>query len=184
MTVEQREARLTAQALQGNRDAFGDLYELYLEEVYRYVFYRVGSEADAEDLTEQVFLNAWENLPNFLQSVHFKAWLYRIARNTVIDHYRTRKKILPLNEKASFVAMDDQPDDKFLAKETTVRLIQAISKLSQLHQDVIILRFANGFSTTETAQILERNVGTVRVLQHRALKAMQSYLVAEEIVHG
>ncbi|MGB3717608.1 MAG: RNA polymerase sigma factor [Candidatus Promineifilaceae bacterium] len=185
MPVEQREARLTAQALQGNRDAFGDLYELYLEEVYRYVFYRVSNEADAEDLTEQVFLNAWENLPKFLQSVPFKAWLYRIARNTVIDHYRTRnKKNLPMNENVSFVAMDDQPEDKVLAQETTVRLIQAISKLSQLHQDVIILRFANGFSTTETAQIVERNVGTVRVLQHRALKAMQSYLVAEEIVHG
>ena len=98
MPVEQRESQLTAQALQGDKEAFGDLYEYYLEEVYRYVFYRVSNEADAEDLTEQVFLKVWENLPNFQQRVPFKAWLYRIARNTVIDHYRTRKKNFPINE--------------------------------------------------------------------------------------
>jgi len=183
MPVDHREAQLTAQVLQGSKDAFGDLYELYLDNVYRYVFYRVSNEADAEDLTEQVFLKVWENLPKFQQKVPFKAWVYRIARNTVIDHYRVRKTRLPIDENVSSAAAGEQPEEKVLAQESAARLTKAISNLSPLQQDVIILRFANGFSTKETSHILDRSVGTIRVLQHRALRVLQSFLVAEEIVH-
>lgn len=183
MPVEQRVSQLTARARQGDKEAYGDLYELYLDEIYRYVYYRVSNEADAEDLTEQVFLKAWENLPAYRGDVPFKAWLYRIARNATVDHYRTRKQSLPLNETDSLVDKKDLPEEKALSRETALRLNGAISKLSPLHQDVIILRFVNGHSTAEIAQILERSTGSVRVLQHRALNAIQGFLMAEDIVN-
>lgn len=183
MPVKQREAHLTARARQGDKEAYGDLYEMYLDEMYRYVYYRLSDEAEAEDLTEQIFLKAWENLPTFRGVVPFKAWLYRIARNTIIDRYRTRKPNLPLEENLSLVDENDQPEQQVLAQETSLRLREAISKLSPSHQDVIILRFVNGYSAAEIAQILERSAGAVRVLQHRALNAMQSYLVTEDITN-
>lgn len=183
MPVEQRESKLTARARQGDKEAYGDLYELYLDEIYRYIFYRVSNEADAEDLTEQVFLKAWENLSNYRGDVPLKAWLYRIARNTTVDHYRTRKQNIPLDENMSLIDKKDQPEEKALTQETALRLNGAISKLSPLHQDVIILRFVNGYSTEEIAQILERSNGAVRVLQHRALKAIQGFLMVEDIVN-
>jgi RNA polymerase sigma-70 factor (ECF subfamily) len=183
MPVEQRESQLTDRARQGDKEAYGDLYELYLDEIYRYVFYRVSNEADAEDLTEQVFLKAWENLPAYRGEVPFKAWLYRIARNTTVDYYRTRKQSVPLDENDSLIEKKDQPEEKALSRETALRLNGAISKLSPLHQDVIILRFVNGYSTAEIAQILERSTGAVRVLQHRALNAIQGFLMAEDIAN-
>jgi RNA polymerase sigma factor (sigma-70 family) len=184
MSTQRREKGLLTQALQGNRDAFGDLYEMYMDEVYRYIYYRVSSEVDAEDLTELVFLKVWENLQTFEQKVSFRAWLLRFARNTVIDHYRTRKTHVALDEYVASASGHEQPEEKVRTQETAAKLMRAISKLSQLQQDVIILRFANGYSAMETAQILDRDVGTIRVLQHRALKSMQSFLVAEDIVHG
>jgi RNA polymerase sigma-70 factor (ECF subfamily) len=184
MRVDQREAQLTALARQGDIDAYGDLYELYLKDVYRFVFYRVSNKEDAEDLTEQVFLKAWENLPNYRGGISFKAWLYRIARNATVDHYRTRKQDLSLDEDVPIPDGNEEPEEQAAAQETSARLIGSISKLSPLHQEVIILRFVNGLSATETAEILDRSAGSVRVLQHRALKTLQAFLTAEETVHG
>jgi RNA polymerase sigma-70 factor (ECF subfamily) len=184
MRAEKREAELTARARQGDREAFGDLYELYLEELYRYVFYRINHKEDTEDLTEQVFLRAWASLPGYRGEVPFKSWIYRIARNAVVDHYRARKPEVALEEQALPVDGDNHPQELALAQETRELLAEAISRLSALHQDVLIMRFINGLSTEETARILERNVGTIRVLQHRALKGMKSYLVAGEIING
>lgn len=184
MRVEKRESKLVALASKGDVDAFGDLYELHLEEMYRYVRYRINHEQDAEDLTEQVFLKAWAGLSGYRGEVPFKAWIYRIARNTVVDHYRTRKAESPLMEWALPPNGKGQPEESALAQETTQLLAQAISRQSALHQDVLVMRFINGLSTEETARILERSAGAIRVLQHRALKSLKSYLLAGEIVNG
>ena len=184
MRVEKRESQLAARARKGDPEAFGDLYELYLDEVYRYVFYRINHEQDAEDLTEQVFLKAWASLPGYRGEAPFKSWIYRIAHNMVVDHYRARKAEPPLPEKALPVEGNNQPQDDVLAQETAQLLAEAISRQSTLHQDVLVLRFVNGLSTEETARILNRNAGAIRVLQHRALKSLKAYLLAGEIVNG
>jgi RNA polymerase sigma-70 factor (ECF subfamily) len=184
MPIEQRELQLINRARQDDKEAFGDLYEMHLEELYRYIYYRVSPKEDAEDLTEQVFLKAWEGLSAYRGDASFKAWLYRIARNAVVDHYRVRKDDTPLDDKLSLADKKAQPEELMLAQDRATRLIEAISGLSPLHQDVIVLRFINGHSTKEMAEILERNIGVVRVLQHRALKSMRVYLVAEDIVNG
>ena len=184
MSINENEDRLLSQAIQGSRDAFGDLYEFYLDEVYRYVFYRVNKQAEAEDLTEQVFLKVWQNLPGFQRKVPFKSWLFRITRNTVIDYYRTSKNQSELHEEMGERDFREQPEDSLSTRETAERLLRALSKLSQLQQDVIILRFVNGYTQSETAEILDRDIGTIRVLQHRALRTMRAFLIAEDIVNG
>lgn len=183
MPIERRESQLLTRARQGDKEAFGDLYELHLEELYRYIYYRVSLKEDAEDMTEQVFLKAWESLSAYRGDASFKSWLYRIARNAIVDHYRTRKYNAPLDDNSALADKKAQPEELALAQDRATRLIEALSGLSTLHQDIIVLRFINGRSTNEIAEILERNVGAVRVLQHRALKSMRAYLVAEDIVN-
>lgn len=185
MPIEQDDSRLTSRIRKGDKKAFGDLYERYLDDIYRYVYYRVSNHQDAEDLTEGIFLKAWEGIPGYRGEVPFRAWIYRIAHNTIIDHYRTRKKTLPLTEQIILVDEKNPDLEKHLvAQENVAQLVNIMNQLSPLHQHVLTLRFINGLSVKEVAQILDRNVGAVRVLQHRALKAAQAFFTAEEITHA
>jgi RNA polymerase sigma-70 factor, ECF subfamily len=171
------EEDLIARAVQGDADAFGDLYERYLALIYRYVFYRVNDVAEAEDLTEQVFLKAWEALDHFrVRDVPFSAWLYRIAHNVVVDRHRTHKATLPLDGQLILQDVASGPEDRLDWRETIESLAHALSQLSPIHQQVLTLRFISGFSHAETAQVLERSEEAVRVLQHRALGALRELL--------
>jgi RNA polymerase sigma-70 factor, ECF subfamily len=181
MPIGQVEAGLTTRARQGDKEAFGDLYERYLDDIFQYISYRVGDHHDAEDLTEQVFLKAWEGIGRYREEVPYRAWIYRIAHNTVIDHYRRRKGLLELTENMAPSGKEPGIEEKLLQEEKATQLANAIRRLSPLHQDVLILRFINGFSMKEVAQILDRSVGAVRVLQHRALKSAHAVLTVEEI---
>jgi RNA polymerase sigma-70 factor, ECF subfamily len=171
------EEDLIARAVQGEADAFGDLYERYLALVYRYVFYRVNDVAEAEDLTEQVFLKAWEALGHYqLRAVPFSAWLYRIAHNVVVDRHRTHKETLPLDGQLALREVASGPEDRLDWRETIESLTHALSQLSPIHQQVLTLRFISGLSHAETAWVLERSEEAVRVLQHRALGALRGLL--------
>jgi RNA polymerase sigma-70 factor (ECF subfamily) len=184
MTSEEREAGLVASARQGDSAAFGDLYERHLDVVYRYIFYRVGNRQDAEDLTEKVFLRAWDSIGQFRANVPFEAWVFRIAHNTVIDHYRKRKDdTLPV-EKTEIPASQSGAEDEMIAEERATQLAEVISRLPAPQQHVLVLRFINGLNVREVAQIMDRNEGAVRVLQHRALQAVRALFAAEEITDG
>jgi len=183
MPNEPSESLLAARARQGDKEAFGDLYELYLTEMYSYVFYRVNNGLDAEDLTEQVFLKAWKSLSAFQGKTSFRSWIYRIAYGTVIDHYRTRKQVVELDEKNSPEIEGPLPEEQLINQEKADLMAGAIQKLAPLQQHVLILRFINGFSTEETADIVDRSAGAVRVIQHRALKAMQALLLKEDMAN-
>jgi len=170
---------LLGRAIQGDAEAFGDIYEQHLEEILRYVFYRVANRFEAEDLTETVFLKAWEALPRFESSrVNLRAWLYRIAHNVVVDHYRTRKATAALSD----VSLRDDhplPEQRVQTREQNQQLALAIQSLNANLQNVIICRFINGLSHSETAQIMGLREGHVRVLQHRALKKLRQWLEKE-----
>ena len=93
------EAELAQRASQRDQDAFAELYTAYVEKIYKYVYYKVGDPCEAEDLCEQVFLKAWEAIGRYTwYGYPFSSWLYRLAHNLVVDHYRTRREILPLND--------------------------------------------------------------------------------------
>ena len=106
------EKRLVGLAKSGDGEAFAQLYEAYFDRVYRFIFFRVTDGQIAEDLASQVFLKAWQNLHRYHPRGPFLAWLYAIARNTVIDNYRTRKPSVPLDEVAPLAAQDDKLDDQ------------------------------------------------------------------------
>jgi len=175
------EKELIRLASKGDREAFGDLYIRYLDRIYRYLFYRVGRVAEAEDLTEKVFLKAWESIRRYKHRGCFSSWLYRIARNMVIDYYRSEKPTLPLKaERLNFEAENLTPEEA-LAKEEEVRnLRKAIAKLPEEQQQVIILRFLEGLSHAEIAEIIGKSEGASRVIQHRALTALKEILEREE----
>ena len=185
MVVPDSEHELIERAQRGDGEAFGELYETYLDAIYRYIYYRVQNHQDAEDLTEIVFLKAWQKVPDYvIGKTPFVAWVYRIAHNTVIDHYRTRKETAPLSEQPPIHDERMNLEDHILFQEEKSTLTKAITRLSPLHQHVLVLRFINGLKPEEVADVLDKNVGAVRVLQHRALKALHALLTAEEVTNG
>jgi RNA polymerase sigma-70 factor (ECF subfamily) len=171
------ETELIARAIEGDRSAFGSLYEYYLEQIYRYVYYSVTDHFEAEDLTEAVFLKAWEALPRFrLRESAFRAWLYRIAHNLVVDRHRTRKPAVSLEQ---FVHMRDSsptPETALEAHQEKTALSAALARLKPRLKQVVLCRFIGGLSHAETAEAMGLNEGHVRVLQHRALKEMRGLL--------
>ena len=179
------EKNLVERAKNGDVDAFGVLYKLHLDEIYRYIFFRVSNDRDAEDLTEQVFLNVWEALPEFeYQGKPFTSWVYRIAHNIVIDYYRSNnKKPVPIEELHSDKLITDHPTtlQKVIENEEYQMLANAISKLTDEQQQVIILRFIEGFSHREVAEVLDKNEGACRMIQFRALKALKESLLESRI---
>ncbi len=173
-----KEEELVKKAQDGEADAFGLIYDVYLPKIYRFVFIKVSRKQDAEDLTHQVFLSAWQNIQNFqFQGFPFSSWLYRIARNAVIDHYRTKKP----EESIEFIAEEALPElsdfTKKIDLDFEISIVKkAILKLEEDQQNVIIMKFVNELSNKEIAGILEKSEGAVRVIQHRALKQLKEYI--------
>ncbi|NIP43436.1 MAG: sigma-70 family RNA polymerase sigma factor [Aliifodinibius sp.] len=171
------DAELITHTLQGNTGAFGVLYDRYLHPLFRYIYYRVANYLEAEDLTELVFLKAWEALRTLdPKEVNFRAWLYRIAHNTVIDHHRSRKTEVSLENISDLHHKGLNPEQGVQEKFETAQLAEAVSQLSPDFQQVITCRFILGISHAETAAIMNLKEGHVRVLQHRALKELKSLL--------
>lgn len=174
---------LVAACQNGDVEAFGDLYDLYVKPVYRYVYYRV-DKAEVEDVVENVFVKVWENLDKYRPGEFpFSAWLFRVAHNLVVDHYRYHRKHISLRERLPkhLNQSDDNPADWAHQKLNQQLLRSALRELKEPYQQVLVLKYLNGFSTQEIAEVLERNEGNVRILQHRALKALREVLERQGI---
>lgn len=185
MVKQTDEADLLRRAGRGDTGAFGALYERYLDTIYRYVYYRTGDVQDAEDLTETVFLKAWQAMGGYrITGVPFRAWLFRIAHNSVVDHYRRRRLVEPLERHEQVGDGRSHLDDQVAANEQQRRLVTAVKQLSPLHQHVVVLRFVEELSHDEVAAVLNRTAAAVRVLQHRALKELHALLALEEAKHA
>ena len=177
------ERQLVLKAQDGDAEAFGRIYDGYVERIYRFVFFRVDDQQTAEDITSQVFLKAWSNLDRFeFTRTPYIAWLYTIAHNTVIDHYRTRKITTALED-----VQLSQPDDAEAVEnqiDLTVEMKTikvAMQNLTDDQQQVLHLRFIEGMSNTEIAQQLGKREGAIRALQMRGLQALAKQL-AEKMV--
>ena len=174
------EARLVKLAMAGDFDSYAALYTCHLDAIYRYIFYRNGDSEDAQDLTEQVFLKAWEALPNYRPvGCNFINWLYRIAHNIVVDYHRRRKLIHfeGLREDALWTIQSHETTlDIVILKEEAAALAAGIAKLPEDYQQVIILRFIEGLGHAEIAQILDKSEVACRGIQHRALASLNKIL--------
>jgi RNA polymerase sigma-70 factor (ECF subfamily) len=172
------ERQLVLQAQAGNSEAFGQLYDAYMERIYRFVYFRVEDQQTAEDITSQVFLKAWSNLERFQFSrTPYLAWLYTIAHNAVIDHYRTRKVTTALDD-----VQLSQPDHSELVEteiDLTVEMQSvkvALQTLTDDQQRVLTLKFIEGMSNNEIARQLGKREGAIRALQMRGLQALAKQL--------
>ena len=179
-----QEAHTVARAIAGDTAAFGSLYEQYLDAIYHYVFYRLESREEAEDMTELVFLRAWQALENNPpREIPFRLWLYRIAHNAVVDHYRTRKEQVGLEAVAHLPNPQEGPEASLARQEQAEILKRAMMLLKEEHQQVLTCRFVVGLSHAETAVIMQRNEGAVRALQYRAIVALRSRLITQGDTH-
>lgn len=173
------EEALVARAVAGDADAFGELYRLHREAIYRFVWARVGNQSDAEDLTEQVFLKAWEALPGYQQrGLRFSSWLYQIARNLAIDLHRAQRPVdpTPLSEHPEVECRQATALDRVIEAEQSEALATAVSRLPRDQRQVIILRFFRGLDHAEVARVLAKSKGATRIIQHRALAALNQML--------
>lgn len=162
------------------------LYDLYADKVFRYIWYRVGERETAEDLTMDVFLRLLEHLPSFRLNrerpvASFSAWLFRIASNRVVDHYRRRdRKEEPIEARGEVETRGKSPSDQALdaleRDETAAELRKAIARLTEEQRQVILYKFVEDLSNAEVARLLGKSEGAVKSLQHRALAAIQRSL--------
>lgn len=168
------------QAKAGDAKAFGRLYEASVDRVYRYVFFRVNDTQTAEDLCSLVFVKAWENLHRFQPRGPFLAWLYSIARNTVIDHYRTHKQTVSLDEAAPLAATNARPDEAVDLHFELQALQAAMQHLTAEQREVLTLKFIAEYDTTEIARHMRKTEGAIRALQMRALQALARVMKSNE----
>ncbi|HVS68428.1 MAG TPA: sigma-70 family RNA polymerase sigma factor [Mycobacteriales bacterium] len=171
-------------AQQGDGEAFGELYDNYVDLVHRYISHRVGNHALAEDLTSETFLRALRRIGTFTwQGRDFGAWLVTIARNLIADHFKSSRYKLehytPDVAEAGGDGKAEGPENEVLAGITNSALLAAVRQLGQEQQECIVLRFLQGLSVAETAAILGKNEGAVKALQYRAVKALGRLLPSD-----
>lgn len=154
---------------------FAQMYNCYRNKIYKYIYSKIGIGPEAEDLTAQVFMKAWQAIDRYRWTERpFSAWLYRIAHNLVVDYYRTHNETVSLDDLPFEPETGAEPLD--LATLRNLRadaLRQAIAQLTDGQQQVIVLKFLEGYSTRETARIIRKDTGAVRALQHRALAMLK-----------
>lgn len=156
-------------------DAYATIYDTYVEKIYRFIFFKVSSVQEAEDLTSEVFLKVWQYLisEKGKEVAHLSGLIYRTARNSVIDSYRerARKPTSPLDDAEQ--AADESITDTIHEKEEYRLLLNSIKQLKQEYQEILLLRYIEEMSITEMADILDKKKSAVRVLLHRATKKLQ-----------
>jgi RNA polymerase sigma-70 factor (ECF subfamily) len=168
------EAHLVDAAKSGDPEAFARLYDAYVERVSRYIYFRVTEDCDMEDLVSQVFLKAWENLDRYKMGTSpFIAWLYTIARNLVIDHYRKKKNIVPLEEALLMPSDLDMPDEEAETRFDLEAMRDALQALSKDQQQALILKYI---------AVMKKQEGTVRGLQMRGLQTLAKYMKDKELI--
>ena len=175
------ERTLIMRAIKRDREAFGALYNKHVSRVYRHVYYMVGSPPEAEDLTAQAFLQAWQAIERYqVRGAPFVSWLMRIAHNLGVSHLRSRKPSTELPETLVDRSRDGNPDDVLQRQADRDRVREAILRLREEHRRVIILRFVEDLAYREVAEIVGKSVPAVRVIQHRALNALRKQMLADE----
>ena len=179
LTMLDGESGIIERATKGEAEAFGLLYDHYLPKIYRFVFLKVGRREEAEDLTHQVFLNSWQHIANYQSMGHpFSTLLYRMARNEVIDYIRTKKNPIPLDELAHDPSVDQEVDRHFDIGLQIHDVQNAMHTLTPEQQDVVIMRFVDELTNKEISEVLQKSEGTIRIIQHRAIKKLKSILDA------
>jgi RNA polymerase sigma-70 factor (ECF subfamily) len=176
---DSEESELIEIAKGGEADAFGELYRRYAKIVFRFIYANLNDRFDAEDLTEEVFLRAWRSLSNYRQKgVPFLAYLFKIARNVLIDFYRRAGRSgghMSIEDK-QITDFNPDPGETAILNIEHQEIRNTLTELREDYRTVLVLRFLSGLSPEETGAVMGRTPGAVRILQHRALSALRSRL--------
>jgi len=177
---------IVARAQSGDHEAFGQLYDRYVDVVYRYIYYRVSNPTLAEDLTSETFLRALRRITSYTwQGRDFGAWLVTIARNLIADHFKSGRYRMEVATsdlvEAGADRSQDGPENEVLASITNEALLEAVKRLNPEQQECVSLRFLQGMSVAETAAIMGKNEGAIKALQYRAVKSL-SRLLPEDLL--
>ena len=164
-------------AAQTDSQAFGTLYDRYVQRVYRYCYYRTSNASDAEDLTAQIFLAALEALPRYRQDGHFAAWLFSIARRKLTDHYR-RVPHLPLDE-ALLPPIENDLAFDVENSQRRERLLRQVQHLAEEEQELIYLRYVADLSFAEMASMLRKNEEAVKKTLYRLIARLKRGMEAD-----
>lgn len=178
--TELGETTVLDRARQGDREAFGALYESYVDRIYNYVYYRTGNSHDAEDLTARVFFRAMRRIPEYQdRGIPISAWLYRIAHNLIANWHRdrVRRAEIPLDEGVRFSSSQEHPEIALVQGEERERLLHVIRSLPSDRQQLLILKFVEHLSNVEIGQIMGKTEGAVKSLYHRTLLTMRDDLI-------
>jgi len=161
-------------ASRGDKHAFGRLYDVLFDRIYKFVFFRVDSREEAEDITEETFVKVWDKIKTYKDvGVSFEAWVYRIARNTLIDTYRTKKITESIDTRWDIVDDKPTPEDLFLENEQLSGVYNSLKDIKANYAEVIVLKYINDLEYSEIAEILGKPQDQVRVLLSRATKALK-----------
>ena len=175
------EQALIAQA-KTDKEAFGQLYERYVERIYNYVYYRTGNHADAEDLTARIFERAMKSMVRYEdKGAPFSAWLYRIAHNLVANHHRdrSRRREISLDDLTQWRVEQSGPEAETMLLEDKEKLLRVMRQLPADRQELLILKFVDRLSNAEIGEILGRSEGAIKSLYFRTLIALREEWQAE-----
>jgi RNA polymerase sigma-70 factor (ECF subfamily) len=177
---------LVVRGQHGDREALEELYLIHFDRIYSYLHVSVGNRHDAEDLTTQTFLKMLEKIGSFKwRSAPFSAWLFRIAHNLAMDHFRARRRWQP-EEEVPELPGEEEPSAELAAMQTIGResMLKLIDRLSPEQQQVLTLKFVFNLPNAEVAAILDKTEGAIKSLQHRALVSLQKQITQQETQPG
>lgn len=175
----ENEKNVLERAIRGESSAFGLLYDKYQPKIFRFIFLKVSNREEAEDLTHQVFLSAWQNIGRFKdEGLPLSSWLYAIARNRVIDFYRTKKRTESIDENTDDVLTlaTATLEDDVIHKIDLESVYKALKSLPSEYQEIVIMRFVEGLNPSEISKATGKNQGAIRVIQFRALQKLKKML--------
>ncbi len=181
-----KEKQLLQQLKHKDKEAFIKVYDEYVQDLYRFIYFKVGREAEAQDLTSLVFLKAWQHIQNnsLSDSKTLRALVYKIARHAIIDHYResSSKLEVSLDDEDNPIEIVDESQDlsEDLDRKNNLALLrEQLPLLKEEYREVIVLRFVNDLSLEEIADVTGKSRGNVRVILHRALAALKEMVEKE-----
>ena len=175
------EESLVRRAQQKDAEAFAQLYEAYFDKIYRYIRLKLNNEMEAEDMTQQVFIKALNSIRSYqYKGVPFSAWLFRIAHNDVVDHFRRQSKRATVPIDGLPIAAYDDPQGMVEQRLEFERVTKAARNLTEAQREVITLRFAAELSIAEVAKIMGKSEGAIKALQHSAVLALRKTLTVSE----
>jgi len=183
MPANQEIEKLVSKAQKGDKKSFSQLFDIFYDKIFRYVKFRV-EDSEAEDLVGEIFLKTIQNIKKYskTKNARFSSWIFRIAHNSVIDFYRKKREFLGIDESADgedfFIQIKDEaptPEEHTHQRFETQKMYEALKTIPGNQREILELKFLEGFSNTEIAEITGKSEGNIRIIQLRALREMRKY---------